>query len=147
VLYPVQLRDLTGREYPHFVQGMSVRWYRFPGNYAFARLVPEIGGGGSCIILYLGEAEDMSTHMPHHERLHEALVDHGATHALYHPNFGGVDARRAVERNLIAFYKPVMNAQHRTSALITIADWAPRQWHAFNQMYAERSHSRTLPHD
>ena len=96
MLYPVQLRDLTGREYPHFVQGISVPWYQFPANYAFGRLVPEIGGGGSCIILYLGEAEDMSTRMPHHERLHEALVDHGATHALYHPNFGGEEARQLV---------------------------------------------------
>ena len=100
MLYPVQLRDLTGREYPHFVQGISVPWYQFPANYAFGRLVPEIGGGGSCIILYLGEAEDMSTRMPHHDRLHEALVDHGATHALYHPNFGGEEARRAGVRAL-----------------------------------------------
>jgi len=145
MLYPVQLRDLTGREYPHFVQAISVPWYQFPANYAFGRLVPEIGGGGSCIILYLGEAEDMSTRMPHHERLHEALVDHGATHALYHPNFGGEEARQALERNLIDFYKPVMKAQHRIGALVTIDAWA-RRWHAANQMPAGDPQSWTLPH-
>jgi hypothetical protein len=120
LLYPVQLRDFKGRKYPHFVQDISVRWYAFPANYAFARLVPDIGGGGSCIILYLGEAEDMSTRMRRHERLREAMADHGATHTLYHPNFVGVEARRAVERDLIDFYNPVMNVQHRTGTLTAI---------------------------
>jgi hypothetical protein len=48
------------------------------------------------------------------------MADHGATHTIYHPNFVGVKARRAVERDLIDFYNPVMNVQHRMDTLTAI---------------------------
>jgi hypothetical protein len=69
----------------------------------------------SWTILYAGEAEDMRKRMPGHERLLEA-IGHGATHVLNHVNYGGVNARRDEERDVIGFYNPPMNTQHRTNA-------------------------------
>jgi hypothetical protein len=108
------LRGLSGRQYVYVAQAIFSEWFAVPANYAFGCLAPGLGTGWR--ILYAGEAEDMRKRMPGHERLLEA-IGHGATHVLNRVNYGGVDARRDEERDVIGFYNPLMNFQHRTDHL------------------------------
>jgi hypothetical protein len=110
----VVLRGASGRDYAYAVAPVFCAWQAVPANYGFGYLAPGIGGGWT--LLYLGQAEDMSKRMPGHEQLLEA-VGRGATHVLNHVNWGGVDARRAEERDRIACHNPPLNVQHRTDHL------------------------------
>jgi hypothetical protein len=111
---------LTGRSYLYSPADLSPAssWNPFPGNYAF--VVRTIAGD---YVLYFGECQNFVSRPmpPQHERWHEARATYGATHVLAHVNYGGVDARRDEEQDLIRAYNPPMNVQHRTGALGLVA--------------------------
>lgn len=79
------------------------------GNYAFVRQLTD----GKWQPVYFGEAVDLSRRIPGHERWEEARRL-GATRVMAHTTQGGVDARCAEERDLIALWNPQLNSQHRS---------------------------------
>jgi hypothetical protein len=107
--------DFVGRS------GMTYRYWNLispttagiqpaPGNYVFAKLMQD----GRYLPLYFGEAGDLQARIPFHERLPEA-VRLGATHILAHATQGGEIARQNEERDLIQYWNPALNVQHRTT--------------------------------
>jgi hypothetical protein len=80
------------------------------GNYVFAKQLQD----GTYLPLYFGEAGDLQARIPSHERLAEA-VRLGATHILAHTTQGGDAARLAEERDLIQYWNPPLNTQHRVT--------------------------------
>lgn len=77
------------------------------GNYMFVK--PTNAGW---VPVYIGIADSLRDRIPYHERWTEA-VQHGATRAMAHTN-GNALAREAEERDLIGYWNPVLNTQHRS---------------------------------
>jgi hypothetical protein len=101
--------------------GMTYRYWNLPnwtaagikalaGNYVFAKQLPD----GSYLPLYFGEAGDLQARIPTHERWAET-VRLGATHILAHTTQGGETARQNEERDLIQYWNPALNVQHRVT--------------------------------
>lgn len=78
-----------------------------PGNYMFIKQV--IGGW---VPVYIGIADDLSTRLPGHNMIPEA-VKLGATHVLAATNENRV-AREAEEQDLIGYWNPVLNTHYRS---------------------------------
>lgn len=79
-------------------------------NYAFLKKL----ANGNFEILYCGEAENARDRLPNHERWPDAIRA-GMTMVVGHATPGGVQARKAEERDLIVKWNPVLNVQHRTT--------------------------------
>jgi hypothetical protein len=62
--------------------------------------------------LYFGVAEDLKTRIPNHERWADA-ISAGMTHVMAHSTQGGEQVRCAEEVDLIQYWQPVLNVQHR----------------------------------
>ena len=58
--------------------------------------------------VYVGETSDLSERLDDHHKAN-CFKQHRATHVSYHANYGGVDARRAEEQDLIRKYAPPCN--------------------------------------
>jgi hypothetical protein len=78
------------------------------GNYAFVKQLPN----GNFVPLYFGEAEDLQQRIPNHERW-DGAKRAGATHVMAHVTPNGVQARLVEERDLIQYWNPPLNTQHR----------------------------------
>jgi hypothetical protein len=78
------------------------------GNYAFVKVQPN----GRADVLYFGITDDLSDRIPKHECWPEAMTL-GVTHVMAHSAPNAI-ARYAEERDLIAYWNPPMNVQHRT---------------------------------
>lgn len=78
------------------------------GNYAFVKKL----ANGNFIPLYFGQAENLQTRIPNHDRWDEARRA-GVTHVMAHTTLGGEQARLDEERDLIQQWQPPMNVQHR----------------------------------
>jgi len=78
------------------------------GNYAFVKQL----ANGNYLPLYFGQAEDLQSRLPCHERWAEA-VRLGATEVQAHSTQGGELVRCAEERDLIQRWDPPLNTQHR----------------------------------
>jgi hypothetical protein len=78
------------------------------GNYVFAKLLAD----NTYLPLYFGQADNLQARIPSHERWPEA-VRLGATHVLAHSTLTGEPARLAEERDLIQYWNPPLNVQHR----------------------------------
>ena len=76
------------------------------GNYLFALLT--VNGW---VPKYIGIADNLSERIPCHERWIEA-VGLGCTHVLAHIQSDAAK-RVAEEQDLIAYYQPTLNTQHR----------------------------------
>jgi hypothetical protein len=81
------------------------------GNYAFAKRLPN----GNYLPVYFGQAQDLKVRIPTHERLAEA-IRLGATHVMAHSTQGGETARCAEEVDLIRYWQPPLNTQHRQTS-------------------------------
>lgn len=81
------------------------------GNYAFVKLLPN----GNYFPLYFGQADSLRARLPNHEVWPEA-VRLGATHVMAHTTPAGESARKIEERDLIQYWNPALNTQHRTTA-------------------------------
>ncbi|MEW5421402.1 hypothetical protein [Amorphus sp. 3PC139-8] len=77
------------------------------GNYMFIK--PEQYGW---VPVYIGVASNLSDRIPNHEMATTAARA-GATHVAAHIN-ANEQARLAEERDLIHWWQPVCNTQHRT---------------------------------
>jgi hypothetical protein len=80
------------------------------GNYVFAKQLPN----GNLVPLYFGVADDLQARIPNHERWAEA-VRLGATHVMAHSTPAGEQARLVEERDLIQYWNPPLNMQHRVT--------------------------------
>ena len=78
------------------------------GNYMFVKQLPN----GNWLPVYIGQCDDFKCRLPGHERIAEA-ERLGATHVMTHTTPAGEAARLAEERDLIAFWNPPLNTQHR----------------------------------
>lgn len=81
------------------------------GNYGFFKTVPS----GDLSPLYFGEAKDLKVRISGHELLPEA-VKLGCTHVMAHTTPAGEQARLVEEKDLIRFWNPPLNIQHRKTA-------------------------------
>lgn len=80
------------------------------GNYVIAKQTTP----GHYVPLYFGEAGDLKARIPTHEQLPEA-IKLGATHVMAHSTPSGVQARLDEERDLIGYWNPPLNVQHRVA--------------------------------
>jgi hypothetical protein len=80
------------------------------GNYIYAKQLPT----GRFLPLYIGQASSLQVRIPGHEVWAEA-VRLGVTHVFSHVTPAGERARCAEEADLIAFWNPPLNKQHRTA--------------------------------
>ena len=80
----------------------------FAGNYMF--LKPTAQGW---VPVYAGIADDLSSRLPNHEMAPAAYAA-GATQVVAHLN-PDHSARKAEERDLIGYWNPTCNTQHRTA--------------------------------
>ena len=104
-------------------QGKSGKMYRYwflekttsdsikaeGGNYNFVKQLTN----GKWTPLYFGESGDLQGRIPGHE-VWAAAVRLGATHVMAHTTPAGERARQAEEQDLIAFWNPPLNTQHRS---------------------------------
>lgn len=112
--FSVNFTGRSGRQYTYWsidnptAQGILA----VSGNYAFVKQLRD----GTFLPLYFGVADDLSARIPNHERLAEA-VKLGATHVMGHstPTGGNEQTRLAEERDLIQYWNPSLNVQHRTT--------------------------------
>lgn len=79
------------------------------GNYAFVKQLPN----GNFIPLYFGESNNLRVRIPGHEIWSDAKRL-GATHVMGHTTPNGEQARLAEERDLIQYWNPPLNTQHRS---------------------------------
>jgi hypothetical protein len=77
-------------------------------NYAFVIKL----ANGKFLPLYFGETDDAKRRLANHERWNEALRL-GMTHVMAHSTQGGEAVRCREESDLIAFWQPALNVQHR----------------------------------
>jgi|SRR6185295_12889330 len=80
------------------------------GNYAFVKQL----ANGNFVPLYFGQAVLLNARLPNHERWAEA-VRLGATHMMGHTTPGGESVRCAEEQELIGYWDPPLNTQHRSA--------------------------------
>lgn len=80
------------------------------GNYVFLKRL----SNGNYVPLYFGETNSLRDRLPGHEVWPNA-VRHGATDIACHTEPAGASARRAEEADLIAYWNPQLNQQHRTT--------------------------------
>lgn len=80
------------------------------GNYIYARQLPD----GSFLPLYIGQAVSLRGRIPGHE-VWPGATRLGVTHVMSHTTPAGEKARCAEEADLIAFWNPPLNTQHRTT--------------------------------
>lgn len=105
----VLLNGSSGRVFEFLPYDRWIEWYDVPGIYAFA--APALLGWR---LFYIGIAESFKSRMSGHEQWAPA-VGLGATHVLARVNANYL-ARAEEERDLIGFYNPPLNVQHRTDA-------------------------------
>jgi hypothetical protein len=79
------------------------------GNYAFVKPLPD----GKFVPVYFGVADDLRARIPGHERWAEA-AKLGATFVMSHTTPAGAQARIDEERDLIQYWNPPLNTQHRS---------------------------------
>ena len=105
-------------------QGQSGKTYRYfvlasiepaaikdeSGNYVFAKQL----ANGHYVPLYFGVAKSLRDRLPNHEVLPDARRL-GATHVMGHTTPGGEQARLDEEQDLIQYWNPALNTQHRTT--------------------------------
>jgi hypothetical protein len=80
------------------------------GNYGFVKSLPN----GNYLPLYFGEGGDLRDRIVGHEKWLMAVAL-GAVAIVAHSTPGGALARLAEERDLIRYWNPVLNQQHRTA--------------------------------
>lgn len=106
----ILFQGISGTEYEFwFFDPNSPTLLSEGGNYGFLKRLPN----GNFTPLYWGECKSFSTRFPNHERLAEA-VRLGLAQVVGHTTPAGESARKGEERDLIAFWNPPMNVQHRS---------------------------------
>jgi hypothetical protein len=81
------------------------------GNYMFVKKL----ANGNFLPVYIGQADNLRVRLPSHERWDDA-VRAGAMHAMAHTTPTGEKARLAEERDLIQYWKPMLNTHHQKAS-------------------------------
>jgi hypothetical protein len=84
----------------------EAHWHSDPANYVFG--YPN--ESGTWHLVYIGETANLLGRMRTHAQW-QAAQRLGCTHVLVNLNPDGVRVRRVQERDLVARYRPVLNAQ------------------------------------
>lgn len=107
----IDLPGQSGKNYRYFflksIAAADVK--KEAGNYIFTK--PGATAGKE-VVLYIGQADDLSRRLSTHERWEEAKRV-GATRVYAHLTQGGESVRCAEERDLIQRWNPPLNVQHR----------------------------------
>ena len=78
------------------------------GNYMFVKQQPD-----GWVPVYIGQSGDLRSRIPNHPE-RECADEHGATHGMAHTSPGGEQKRKDEEADLISYWNPPCNQQHRT---------------------------------
>lgn len=102
--------DWAGKSgpYRYWFSNLTDSFKKEAGNYMFVKQL----ANGNWLPVYIGQADDLSARLPNHERLADAKRA-GASHLMTHTTPAGEQARLAEEKDLIEFWKPVLNTQHK----------------------------------
>lgn len=107
----IDLPGQSGKSYRYFflksIAAPDVK--AVPGNYIFTK--PGTAAG-KVVILYAGQADDLSRRLSTHDRWEEAKRA-GANRVYAHTTQGGEAVRCAEERDVIQRWQPPLNVQHR----------------------------------
>lgn len=108
----IPFQGLSGRRYEYYLlDGLRAENINaVPGNYVMAKRLPT----GVFAPIYFGESGDLKTRLPNHPELWAAFNLYGANCVLAHANHSGEQGRCAEERDLIAYWNPPLNVQHRS---------------------------------
>jgi excinuclease UvrABC nuclease subunit len=98
----------SGNRYRYWFTDLSLPIKDEPGNYMFVKQL----ANGNWLPVYIGQADSLSKRLAGHDRLADAQRA-GATHAMTHTNHAGEQARLDEERDLIQYWSPSLNTQHR----------------------------------
>jgi hypothetical protein len=98
----------SGKTYRYWFLDMTSPIKDEPGNYMFVKKAPN----GGWLPVYIGQADNLAKRLPSHDRLAEAKAA-GATQVMAHTNGAGEQARLDEERDLIEYWHPALNTQHR----------------------------------
>jgi hypothetical protein len=100
---------ISGKTYRYWFSTFNDSFKDEGGNYMFVRQLPS----GNFLPVYIGVADSLQKRLSNHERADEAKRL-GATFVMTHTTPAGEAARLAEEKDLIAYWHPVLNTQHRT---------------------------------
>ena len=106
----IDWRGQSGKTYRYwFVDNNTAHGIKSEaGNYAFVKQI----ANGNYVPLYFGESNDLSDRIPGHDMWPEALRL-GATGVMAHTTPSGQQTRLEEERDLIQYWNPALNTQHR----------------------------------
>ena len=93
----------SGRSYEYELLTIGSKLPSRAGNYVFCK-----GEGSNRAPVYVGESSDLDARVSNHNEK-ECIERNGATHISYRLNAGGVDARRAEEKDIRERYNPACN--------------------------------------
>lgn len=107
----VDLPGISGRTYRYWFVDLATDVIKNEaGNYGFVAVLAD----NTVVPAYLGETGNLRDRLPSHEKRLAALVL-GANRVVAHATPAGEAARLAEEADLIAYYNPPLNQQHRTT--------------------------------
>jgi len=95
----------NGQQLEFTIYNSNINWRKTSGLYIFSYL-----SGNKWHPVYIGQTDDFSTRLPHHDRLDEA-VRKGATH-IHAAVVPLQSNRNSWESMLIKNLKPILNTQH-----------------------------------
>jgi excinuclease UvrABC nuclease subunit len=98
----------SGKSYRYWFLDINQPIKDEAGNYMFVQHLPT----GRYLPAYIGQADSLRKRLPGHERLEDAKLA-GATHVMSHTTPAGEQARLDEERDLIQYWNPPLNVQHR----------------------------------
>jgi predicted GIY-YIG superfamily endonuclease len=108
----IDWRGQSGRSYRYWFHSSiappSADLKKVAGNYMYVRQTRT----GGWLPVYIGQADDVSARLPSHERLADAKKA-DATHLMTHTATSGEQTRLDEERDLIQYWNPPLNTQHR----------------------------------
>lgn len=82
------------------------RFNAMPGNYIYAKMVK-----GFWVPCYIGQADNLKNRLGNLKK-EDCSLRNGATHIHAHANFGGEEARRLEQKDLILLHRPCCNEHH-----------------------------------
>jgi hypothetical protein len=99
----------SGRTYRYWFSTFTDTFKDEGGNYMFVKPHPN----GGYLPVYIGVADSLRDRLSNHERMADAKRA-GATYVMTHTTPAGDAARLAEEKDLIAYWQPVLNTHHRS---------------------------------
>jgi hypothetical protein len=94
----------SGREYLYWIYKLGATFDAVPGNYIFAKSVPD----NKLRAIYIGQTSNLSERFDNHERM-PCIRRNGADYICAHKSNESEKGRCAEESDLIANYDPCCN--------------------------------------